>query len=131
MAMQDFNFYNTQTPDYLKKSFVGNLIRIAPNGTAPLFCLTSMMGDGQTISVEHGYFSKSAVFPKVVVDGALTAVATTFTVDSTAEILPGDLLMTPAREIVRVVSITDATTFIVTRAFGQIAGATIADDATL
>lgn len=131
MAMQDFNFYNTQTPDYLKKSFVGNLIRIAPNGTAPLFCLTSMMGDGVSISVEHGYFSKSAVFPKVQVDGVLVAGDTTFVVDSTSEIIPGDLLMAPSREIVRVVSVTDATTFVVARAFGQVAAGGIADDAQL
>ena len=43
MAMQDTNFYNTNAPDYLQKSFAANMIRYAPNGTAPLFGLTGML----------------------------------------------------------------------------------------
>lgn len=129
--MQDFNFYNTlpNAADYLRKSFAGNMIRYAPNGQAPLFGLTSMMGDGTALSVEHGYFSKTMVFPSVTLTAAVAdGVATTFTVASTANILPGDLLRANSTgEIVRVMTVASATSITVLRAVGQIAAAAIAD----
>ena len=75
MALQDFSTYSGIT-DYLAKSFAGQMIRYAPNGMAPLFGLTSMAGEGKALSVEHGYFSKTMVFPSVQMNGVLNSSAT-------------------------------------------------------
>lgn len=131
--MQDTNFYDSTNPgtkDYLSKSFAGQMIRYAPNGTAPLFGLTSMFKEGTCAQVEHGYFAKTMVFPSVTLNGAIAdGVATSFTVDSTENVLEGDLLRSQATgEIVRVQAVVDATTLTVLRGVGQIAAAAMADN---
>ena len=132
MALQDYNFYTTNAPDYLEKSFAGNLVRYAPNGMAPLFALTSMMGDKTAMSVEHGYFSKTMIFPSVKLNGAITTnLITTFTVDSTANIVKGDLLRSPAGELIRVESVDSSTQLTVAREVGAVTGGMIADNVVL
>lgn len=128
--MQDSKFYRDNTPDYLKDSFASNMIRYAPNGTAPLFGLMAMMGKrGTCLAVEHGYFAKTMIFPSVTLNGAIIdGVATSFTVVSTTNILPGDLLRAQSTgEIVRVIAIVSATEITVLRGVGQIAAGAIAD----
>lgn len=127
-AQQDFATYSAIT-DYLGKSFAAQMIRYAPNGMAPIFGLTNMLGEGKAMSVEHGYFAKTMIFPSVKLNGAiLDGVATTFTVVSTANILAGDLLRVQSTgEIVRVTAVTNATSIVVARGVGQIAAAAIAD----
>lgn len=127
-ALQDFNTYNSIT-DYLNTSFAAQMIRYAPNGMAPLFGLTNMLGEGKAASVEHGYFAKTMVFPAATLNGAIAdGVATAFTVVSTTNILAGDLLRAQSTgEIVRVAAVVNATTLTVVRGVGQIAAAAIAD----
>jgi hypothetical protein len=126
MALQDFNFYN-QIPDYLQKSFAANMLRYAPNGMAPIFGLTNLAGAGTAKSVEHGYFSKTMIFPSMTLNGAIAdGVETNFTVVSTANVLPGDLFRVQSTgEIVRVTSIGGSTTVVVARGIGQVAAAAI------
>lgn len=136
MSLQDTNFYNDSQAmqDYLSKSFAGNMIRYAPNGQAPIFALTSMLGTGVAKAVDHGYFAKTMVFPSVKVDngGGYNSSATTLTVESTANILPSDLLQNPATsELMLVVSIASATSINVVRGIGGITAAAIADEAVL
>jgi hypothetical protein len=132
MAMQDSNYYNGNIPDYLQKSFAAQMIRYAPNGTAPLFGLASMLGDSVAKAVEHGYFAKTMVFPGVTLNGAVLAAATTLVVDSTATVLAGDLLRVQSSgEIIRITAVVSATDLTVVRGFGQIAAANIADNANL
>lgn len=135
MALQDTNFYNTNpgTEDYLNKSFAATMIRYAPNGTAPLFGLTSMMGTGTCTATEHGYFAKTMIFPSVVLDGAVAdGTATSFTVVSTTNILAGDLLRAQTTgEIVRVMAVVDGTTLTVMRQVGQVVKGAIADGVAL
>lgn len=128
MAMQDFNTYNA-IPDYLQRSFVANMLRYAPNGMAPLFALTGLAGSGTAKSVEHGYFSKTMVFPSVTLNGAiLDGVATTFTVVSTTNVLPNDLFRANTTgEIVQVVTVDSATQLTVRRGVGAVAAAAIAN----
>lgn len=128
MPLQDSYFYNQNITDYLNKSFAGNMVRYAPNGQAPLFALTSMIGEGKAKAVEHGYFSKTLLFPKVVVDGAFADSDTQITVDSTAEVVPGELLRRASGEILRVASIVSATVLTVARGFGQVAATSITDN---
>jgi hypothetical protein len=84
------------------------------------------------VAIEHGYFSKTLVFPSIKINnvGGYNSAATTITVDSTANIVAGDLLRFQSTgEIVRVTSVASATSLEVTRAVGQVAAAAIADDA--
>lgn len=135
MALQDSNFYNTTnsgTADYLAKSFAGSLIRLSPSGMCPLFGLTSMLPEAKAAAVEHGYFAKTMVFPEVQMNGAVLAAATSLVVDSTDNILVGEMLrVNTTGEIVRVSAVVDATTLTVRRAVGQVAAANIADNVKL
>lgn len=131
--MQDFNFYNVTNSeglDYLNKSFARSMIRYAPNGQAPLYGLTSMLGEGKALSVEHGYFSKTMLFPKVTINNGAGYLAgdTTFTVDDTSEVVPGELLRSPAGEIIRVTTVASGTSITVLRAVGQVAAAALSDN---
>lgn len=134
--MQDYNFYqntNTAAPDYLQRSFAGNMMRYAPNGMAPLYGLTSMLGEGQALSVEHGYFSKTMLFPKVTLSAAVAnATAEIFDVTDTSEIVPGEQLRVQTTgEVVRVQSIVSATQIRVLRQMGQVDASAIADGVVL
>jgi hypothetical protein len=136
MALQDSYYYNTTnsgTADYLSKSFAGQLMRTAPNGMCPLFGLTSMLPAGTCTAVEHGYFTKAMVFPSVQLNGAIASgVTTTFTVDSTDNIIAGQLLRANTTgEVVRVTSVDSSTQLTVKRGVGQVSAAAIADDVKL
>lgn len=135
MALQDSYYYNTTnsgTQDYLAKSFAGTLIRLSPNGQCPLFGLTSMLPEAKATAVEHGYFAKTMVFPSVQMNGAVLAAATSLVVDSTDNILVGEMLrVNTTGEIVRVSAVVDSVTLTVRRATGQVAAANIADDVKL
>jgi hypothetical protein len=127
MATGMFNASLNPT-DFNKKSYAAALIRLFPNGSAPLFAISALMGTKTALQFEHGYYSKTMVFPSVTLDGELTGgVATTVTVLSTANILRGDQLRAQSTgEIVVVDSITDATTLEVTRGVGVVSAGTIA-----
>lgn len=129
MPLLDFNSLNTAAPDYLAKSFAANMVRYAPNGMAPLFALSSMLGDKTAASVEHGYFAKTMVFPSATLTAAVAdGVAATVTVASTATQVVGDLLRAQSTgEILRVTAINSATQLAVARGVGQIAAGAIAN----
>lgn len=135
MAIKDTDFFDnasTGVEDWLSKSFAGSLIRLQPNGQCPLFGLTGMMAKQYCTAIEHGYFSKTLVFPSLKINnvGGYNAAATTLTVDSSATALAGDLFRWQSTgEIVRVTSVGSSTAVTVTRGVGQVAAAAIADDA--
>ena len=116
------------TQDLAKKSFAGMITRLMPNGTAPLFGMTSMLGEETAVQIEHGFFTKTMLFPQVVLSAAgQVAADTTFTVVSTANILPGMILRVDTTgENVLVNSVPDATHVQVVRAVGNVAAANIA-----
>lgn len=113
--------------DLAKKSFAGMITRLMPNGQAPLFGLTSKLPEEVAFQPEHGYFSKSMIFPSVVLNAAVAdGVATTFTVVSTVDIVPGMMLQSDTtRENILVTAVPSATTLTVQRAVGTVAGAAI------
>ena len=80
------------TQDLTSLSFASMITRLMPNGTAPLFALTSHLKSETALQTEHGYFSKAALFPYVKLTAALDAVATQATVESTDTIVPGMVL---------------------------------------
>ena len=126
--------FNTSglTTDLAKKSFAGMITRLMPNGSAPLFGMTSMLGDETAVNVEHGFFSKTMLFPEATINGAKLAADTTLTVDDSSQLIPGMILQNfLTSENMIVDSITNATTIVVTRGVGTVAAADIADNSVL
>lgn len=117
------------TQDLAKKSFAGMITRLMPNGTAPLFGLTAMLKSETAVQVEHGFFTKTMLFPEMTLNGAIgDGVIATFTVVSTANVLPGMIMrVNTTGENILVHSVLSATTVQVIRGVGTVAAAAIAD----
>lgn len=113
--------------DLQKKSFAAMITRLMPNGTAPLFGLTSQSQDETAVQPEHGFFAKTMLFPQMqFTAGGQTATDTTFTLVSTTNLLPGMLMQVDStKEIVLINSIISATQITVLRAAGTVAAAII------
>jgi hypothetical protein len=109
-------------------SFASAITRLMPNGSAPLFGLTSLLKDETASNIEHGYFSKSMIFPSVTLGAAVAdGVATAFTVAAYDNIPVGELLWNQTTgEIVLVTALTDATHIAVMRGVGSTAAAAMA-----
>lgn len=120
---------NNFTQDLAAKSFAGMITRLMPNGQAPLFGMTSMLPTETAVQVEHGFFTKTMLFPFVTLNGAIAdATTSVFTVDTTANILPGMLLRAESTgEVIIVNTVMSATQIQVTRGIGSTADA-IADN---
>lgn len=117
--------------DLAAKSFAAMLTRLQPNGTAKLFALTALLKDEQASAIEHGYYTKTMIFPSVKIDnaGGYAAGATNFTVDSYTDIVAGDLLRNERTgEIVIVNTTPTATSITVTRGVGTTAAAAVNDN---
>jgi len=121
------------TTDWAKKSFSSAITRLMPNGTAPLYGITSMLKEETAYQYEHGYFAKTMIFPSVVLNGAIAdGVTTTFTVVSTTNILPGMVLRADTTgENVLVLTVPNSTQITVRRSFGTVAGAAIGNSVNL
>jgi hypothetical protein len=126
--------FNTSgfTTDLAAKSFARMIARIMPNGQAPLFGMTSMLPTETALQVEHGFFTKTMLFPSMNLDAAVAGAGdTVFTVASTSDVLPGMLMRAESTgEVVIINSVLNATQVSVTRGVGSTAGA-IADNVNL
>lgn len=113
------------TADLAAKSFASMITRLMPNGQAPLFGMTSMLPTETAVQVEHGFFTKTMLFPYIALTVAVAdGIAATFTVASTANILPGMLLRAETTgEVILVNSVLSATSVQVTRGIGSTAAA--------
>lgn len=120
---------NNLTTDFAKKSFAGMITRLMPNGAAPLFGITSMLSSETAAQFEHGFFTKTMIFPYVQLNGAIAdGTTTTFTVVSSTNILPGMILrVNSTGENVIVNSVVSATQITVSRGVGTVAAAAISD----
>ena len=132
MSVGMFNTGNFTT-DLAKKSFASMITRLMPNGSAPLFGLTSMLPSETAVATEHGFFTKTMLFPEMTVDGAIASGATTtVVVDSTANIIPGMIMrVTSSGENILINSVVSSTTFTCTRGFGSVTATDIDDNDTL
>ena len=126
-------FNTTKNPSELNaKSFAGTILRRFPNGSAPLFAMSSMTGKSTAKASTHGYYTKTMEFSRVVTSAAYVAGDTTIAVVSTAGIVPGMVLYNPTTgENIRVLTVASATSLTIARAFGRIAAGAIASGATL
>ena len=116
------------TQDLAKKSFAGMITRLMPNGSAPLFGMTGMLSSETALQYEHGFFTKTMLFPQLTVSAAgQTAADTTFTVTSTANVLPGMIMRVDSTgENILIDTVNSSTSVNVTRAVGSTAAAAIA-----
>ena len=113
--------------DLARKSFASMITRLMPNGTAPLFGLTSMLQDETAVQTEHGFFAKTMLFPQLQVTAAgQLSTDTTWTVVSTVNLLPGMLMQVDStKEIILINSIISATQVTVARGMGTVAAAAV------
>ena len=118
---------NMFTQDLAAKSFAGMITRLFPAGSAPLFGLTSMLSSETALQAEHGFFTKTMLFPQLTVSSAgQTLTDTIFTVTSTANILPNMVMRVDATgENVIINGVISTTQVSVQRGLGSVAAAAI------
>lgn len=115
------------TNDLPKKSFASSFTRLYPNGNSPLFGLTSMLDSETALQIEHGFFTKTMVFPQLTLSAAGQAIGdTTFTVTNTNNVLPGMVLRVDSTgENIILNSVLSPTQVSVQRGLGGVAAAAI------
>ena len=130
MALLNGIFNTASNPAELNmRSFAATLLRLFPNGSAPLFALTSQLGKSTAKAATHGYFTKTMAFVKTTFTSGdvlndVAGASVTLTIASSAGMVAGAVLRNATTaENVRVTSVTNATTIVVTRSFGRIAAA--------
>lgn len=116
------------TNDLPSKSFAAAFTRLFPNGNSPLFGLTSMLESETALQIEHGFFTKTMVFPQLTLSAAGQAAGdTVFTCTSTNNVLPGMVLRADSTgENIVINSVLSPTQVSVQRAVGGIAAQAIA-----
>lgn len=130
MTIGVFNTGNFTT-DLAKKSFAAMITRLMPNGNAPLFGLTSMLSTETAVQVEHGFFTKTMVFPegKINLAAGFGTGDTLLTLDTTLNLLPGMIMrIEQTGENIIINSVPNSTQISVNRSIGGVAAAAITDD---
>lgn len=139
--------------DERPKNFREGILRYNPNGTAPIYALSSKAGKKSVDDPEFAWWNESNTIVRLQVNGALGAadgVVTIDTADPTSTTMAanygdarnlkeGDLLLvepttdnaTFDHELIEVTQVMSATQFSVTRGVGGTTAATIANDAWL
>lgn len=118
--------WNTATnpADFAQKSFANYITKIMPNGQAPLVGISSRLKEETAFQPEHGFWSKTMIFPSAVLTASYLAGATTFTVADTTNILPGMIFENEGtREQVLITAVPSGTSLTVVRAQGVVAAA--------
>lgn len=111
------------TQDLARKSFAAMITRLMPNGMAPLFGLTAMLSSETAMQTEHGFFTKTMLFPQLTCGAGGQLVGDNiFTVTSTNNVLPGMLMRVDSTgENVLVLAILSPTQVSVQRGVGSVA----------
>jgi hypothetical protein len=139
--------------DERPKNFREGILRFNPNGTAPIFALTSKAGSKSVDDPEYAWWCEGNVLIRLQVAGALVAADTVVTVDSAdptistlganlgtaTNLKPGDILLveptadnaTFDHELIEVDSVISDTQFNVRRGAGGTTAASIGNDAWL
>jgi hypothetical protein len=120
------------TQDLAKKSFAGMITRLMPNGLAPLFGLTAMLESETAVQIEHGFFTKTMLFPQLVLSAAALLTDTVLAVTSSTNVLPGMIMrVNTTGENVIINAVNSAVSVTVTRAVGSTAAQAIASGVSL
>ena len=106
--------------DLARKSYAAAMMRYMPNGGCTLYGLTALMAEETAYQIEHGFYSKTMVFPSVTLSGAIAdGVATTFPVADSSSITVGMVLRADStNENVLVTAVPNGTSLTVRRALG-------------
>lgn len=126
-----FNINNGNPAELNVRSFAGQILRRFPNGSAPMFALTSQIGRSKAKQSTHGYFTKVMTFMALQINmvGGAAAGIVALTFDTTAGVTVGMVFHNPrTKENVRVTAVNSAVQLTVTRGFGRVAAAAINDD---
>jgi hypothetical protein len=109
------------------RSFAGQILRRYPNGSAPMFALTSQSGKSKAKSSTHGYFSKTLTFLVITTTATQLVGDTTFAaLPSTPGITVGMLFWNNRTfEVIRVTAVNSLVSITVTRGFGRVAAAAV------
>ena len=115
------------TTDLARKSFAGMITRLFPNGQTPLFGLTSMLSSETALQPEHGFFTKTMLFPQLTMGVTGAAVSdTSLVVTNTNNIIPGMVMRADSTgENILIVGISSPTIVNVQRGVGSTASAAI------
>jgi len=120
------------TQDLAKKSFASMITRLMPNGKAPLFGLTSMLPSDTALQTEHGFFTKTMLFPQLVLAASATASDTILTVTSTTNVLPNMIMRVDTTgENLIVNAVISGTSVSVIRAVGTVSAQAISSAVSL
>jgi len=120
------------TQDLAKKSFAGMITRLMPNGKAPLFGLTSMLPSDTAVQTEHGFFTKTMLFPQLTLAASATATDTTLTVTSTTNVLPNMIMRVDSTgENVIINAVISGTSVSVIRGVGTVSAQAISNSVNL
>jgi hypothetical protein len=112
--------------DLAKKSFSAMITRLMPNGSAPLFGLTALLKEETAYQIEHGFYSKTMLFPQLTLSANVAIGDTIFNVASTTNILPGMIMRSDStNENLLVTGIVGPTQVAVQRALGSVSQAAI------
>lgn len=123
VGQQNFSTINATT-DFVQKSFASMITRLMPNGAAPLFGLTSMLKTETAVQVEHGFFTKTMIFPQVVMNASALSTDTTLTVVDSSNMVPGMLVRNQTtKEVVLILTVPTGTSVTCRRAVGTVAAA--------
>lgn len=135
--------------DERPKNFRESILFFSPDGTAPIFGLTSKAGKKTVNDPEYAWWAESQNLKRLQINGALVAGDTTIVVDSAdptsstmtrlygtaTHLKPGDLLLvektdqaTYDNEIIEVVQVSSDTAFSVIRGAAGTTAASISDD---
>jgi hypothetical protein len=136
--------------DERPKNFREGILRFNPNGTAPIFALSSKAGKRTTDDPEFAWWAEGNVLIRLQINGALAAGDTNIVVDSVdptsttlgvnlgvaTHLKNGDVLLVEplvdtaafTQEIIRVLEVQNETTFTVQRGVGGTTAASIADN---
>ena len=139
--------------DERPKSFRDAILWMNPNGTAPIFALTSKMRTKSITDPQHSWWAEPNDIVRLQLSAALTAAGTSVTVDSTdpsstdiakrygsaSNLVPGDILMVEkadsasklSTELMVVKTVTSGTAFTVDRGQAGTTAAAVADNSYL
>lgn len=111
-------------------SFAQAITHLMPNGSAPLFGLTSLLKDETASNIEHGYFSKTMIFPSAQINNVAGYAAgdTALVMDAFTDIVPGDLMMVERTQEIVLVTAATSPNMTVVRGVGTVAAAALLDN---
>lgn len=127
MATGIFDTSTTFLPaDFAKKSFAAAITKLMPNGQAPLFGITSMLKTETALQVQHGFWTKTMLFPEFTMSATALVGDTTLSVGSTATVLPGMVMRNErTQEQILINTVPSGTSVTVARGAGTVAAAAV------